>query len=148
MVSIARILDLLEHVRDPEIPVVSITDLGIVRDVRYDGDMLEVVLTPTYSGCPATQLIRDDVERMLRAHGVENARIITQLSPAWTTDWITKRGRARLSEAGIVPPGDTVPCPLCDSTHTREMAHFGSTPCKALYRCDACLEPFEYVKPI
>jgi ring-1,2-phenylacetyl-CoA epoxidase subunit PaaD len=144
--GIARIRGILDEVRDPEIPALSITDLGIVRDVRRAGDRLEVVLTPTYSGCPATQVIRDDVERALRAQGIENLRIVTQLSPAWTTDWITDRGRSRLREAGIAPPEETVHCPQCGSMHTREMAHFGSTPCKALYRCDACLEPFEFVK--
>lgn len=137
----------LDEVRDPEIPAISITDLGIVRDVRYAGSTLEVVLTPTYSGCPATQVIRDEVERALRERGVEDVRIVTQLAPAWTTDWITARGRERLREAGIAPPESAVRCPQCGSALTREMAHFGSTPCKALYRCDACCEPFEYVKP-
>jgi ring-1,2-phenylacetyl-CoA epoxidase subunit PaaD len=145
-IRIARIKSWLDEVRDPEIPALSITDLGIVRDVRYAGAALEVVLTPTYSGCPATKVIRDEVERTLRERGIEDMRIVTCLSPAWTTDWITERGRARLREAGIAPPNEAS-CPHCGSGYTREMAHFGSTPCKALYRCDACLEPFEYVKP-
>lgn len=170
----------LDEVPDPELPALSITDLGIVRDVRFAADgVLEVALTPTYSGCPATQVIRDDVARVLEEHGVGPARIIVQLSPAWTTDWITKRGRERLREYGIAPPhsvarsasrlGDgvvilseasdsdrsrrtdeasSVECPRCGSPRTQEQSHFGSTPCKALYRCNACLEPFDYVKPL
>lgn len=145
-VDAASVRAWLDDVLDPEIPALSITDLGIVRDVRYAGGVLEVVLTPTYSGCPATQVIRADVERTLRERGVENVRIVTQLSPAWTTDWITARGRARLREFGIAPPGDSVSCPQCTSAFTRELARFGSTPCKALYRCDACGEPFDYFK--
>lgn len=147
MVTLGSVREILDDVRDPEIPALSITDLGIVRDVHYAGETLEVVLTPTYSGCPATQVIRDDVESALRARGIEHLRVVTQLSPAWTTDWISERGRARLHEAGIAPPDAAVLCPRCGSPYTREMARFGSTPCKALYRCDACREPFEHVKP-
>jgi ring-1,2-phenylacetyl-CoA epoxidase subunit PaaD len=147
----------LDEVPDPELPSVSITDLGIVRDVRWEGDDLVVALTPTYSGCPATAVIEADVTRALHDRGVQNVRIERRLAPAWTTDWITPRGRARLSEHGIAPPQATladgpiataiVRCPQCDSTHTTEISHFGSTPCKALYRCENCREPFDYVKP-
>ncbi|MGA7570685.1 MAG: 1,2-phenylacetyl-CoA epoxidase subunit PaaD [Candidatus Aquilonibacter sp.] len=147
----------LDEVPDPELPSVSITDLGIVRDVRWEGDDLVVALTPTYSGCPATAVIEADVTRALHDRGVHNVRIERRLSPAWTTDWITPRGRARLHEHGIAPPHATladgpiataiVRCPQCDSTHTTEISHFGSTPCKALYRCENCREPFDYVKP-
>ncbi|MHB8433538.1 MAG: 1,2-phenylacetyl-CoA epoxidase subunit PaaD [Candidatus Tyrphobacter sp.] len=156
MVSVETVLRWLDDVADPEIPVLSITDLGIVRGVRYDGEALEVALTPTYSGCPATSVIREDVLRALRQHGVENARVAVQLAPAWTTDWLSERGRERLRAFGIAPPHPAlelgpvvlgVPCPRCGSDATREQSRFGSTPCKALYRCDACGEPFEYVKP-
>jgi ring-1,2-phenylacetyl-CoA epoxidase subunit PaaD len=156
--DITGVRRLLDEIRDPEIPAISITDLGIVRDVRYAGDStLEVVLTPTYSGCPATKVIRDDVERALRDHGIERLRIVTQLSPAWTTDWITDRGRARLLEVGITPPSASladgpvvlhaeIRCPRCGSGQTQETSRFGSTPCKALYRCLICGEPFDYFK--
>ncbi len=157
----------LDAVPDPELPSISITDLGIVRDVRWDGDELVVALTPTYSGCPATAVIEADVMRALHDHGVRNVRIERRLAPAWTTDWITPRGRARLSEHGIAPPKNDVgsglviltvasetseveghiQCPRCSSGNTTEISHFGSTPCKALYRCESCREPFDYVKP-
>lgn len=153
--DVTAVREWLDGVADPEIPALSITDLGIVRDVRYVGDRLEVVLTPTYSGCPATQVIRHDVESALRNHGVADAHVAIQLAPAWTTDWIGERGRERLLACGIAPPNAladgpavvAVRCPQCGSFSTREQSRFGSTPCKALYRCDGCAEPFEYVKP-
>lgn len=153
--DVATVRGWLDVVEDPEIPALSITDLGIVRDVRYAGDTLEVVLTPTYSGCPATQAIRQGVESTLRDRGVADLHVTVQLSPPWTTDWIGERGRARLSAFGIAPPARlaggpevvAVRCPHCGSFSTREQSRFGATPCKALYRCDGCAEPFEYVKP-
>jgi ring-1,2-phenylacetyl-CoA epoxidase subunit PaaD len=154
---VAQAWEWLDAVPDPELPSVTITDLGIVRDIREDGDSLVVALTPTYSGCPATAVIEEDVTRALHEHGVKHVRIEHRLAPAWTTDWITPRGRERLHEHGIVPPGADigagvvvsaiVRCPRCNSNNTSELSHFGSTPCKALYRCDACREPFDYVKP-
>lgn len=152
MVALDEVRRWLDDVRDPELPALSITDLGIVRDVRYAGDTLEVVLTPTYSGCPATHVILRDVECALRTHGIDDARVRMELAPAWTTAWISERGRTRLAHAGIAPPADGpvvvgIACPRCGSYATRELSRFGSTPCKALYRCDACSEPFEYVKP-
>jgi ring-1,2-phenylacetyl-CoA epoxidase subunit PaaD len=154
---VAQAWEWLDAVPDPELPSVTITDLGIVRDIREDGDSLVVALTPTYSGCPATAVIEEDVTRALHEHGVHNVRIERRLAPAWTTDWITPRGRERLHEHGIVPPGADigagvvvsaiVRCPRCNSSNTSELSHFGSTPCKALYRCAACREPFDYVKP-
>jgi ring-1,2-phenylacetyl-CoA epoxidase subunit PaaD len=147
----------LDEVPDPELPSVTITDLGIVREIREDGDGLVVALTPTYSGCPATAVIEADVTRALHEHGIERVRIERRLAPAWTTDWITARGRERLHEHGIAPPGPTladgplvsviVRCPRCASSNTSEISRFGSTPCKALYRCEDCREPFDYVKP-
>ena len=140
------IFRLLDSVMDPELPAISITDLGIVRDVRVEQDAVVVALTPTYSGCPATQVIEEDVQRVLREAGVANVRIERRLAPAWTTDWITPRGRARLKEHGIAPPSE-IRCPQCGSPNVEEFARFGSTPCKSLYRCNGCREPFDYVKP-
>lgn len=157
----------LGEVPDPEIPVVSLTDLGIIREVAHDGDTLVVALTPTYSGCPATSVIAMDVEATLRARGVEKLRIERRLSPAWTTDWITAEAREKLRAYGIAPPIDgdaadgrrraatlargsnlAVACPRCGSHDTEKVSQFGSTPCKAHYRCKACLEPFDYFKCI
>lgn len=144
---------LVRDVEDPELPHVTIGDLGIVRDVRVDGRTVTVVLTPTYTGCPATEQIRDDVAAAVRSVGFEPVVEIA-LSPAWTTDWITERGRARLAAAGIAPPPPAghveLPpaCPRCGSVRTRLVTSFGSTACKAAYTCGACLEPFEAFKAL
>jgi ring-1,2-phenylacetyl-CoA epoxidase subunit PaaD len=161
----------LGAVPDPEIPVISVVDLGIIRGVEWHGDELVVSVTPTYSGCPATEVIASDIGRALVAAGVARFRVETQLAPAWTTDWITSAARQRLAEYGIAPPGPraadsnqatridisglrrhraepaSVPCPRCHSVRTHEQSRYGSTPCKAQYRCDDCLEPFDYFKP-
>ncbi|TYZ53424.1 phenylacetate-CoA oxygenase subunit PaaJ [Ralstonia solanacearum] len=157
----------LDAVADPEIPVVSIAELGILRDVRIDEtDTLAVTITPTYSGCPAMEQIADDVTRALQAAGVGAFCVRTALSPAWTTDWITPEGRRKLHHFGIAPPAhvvaagaarpirlvrpaeaDRVACPQCGSLDTVLVSAFGSTACKALYRCRACREPFDYFKP-
>lgn len=159
---------LLDQVTDPEIPVITIAELGILRDVRRAGDLIEVVITPTYSGCPAMGQIADDVRQVLSAHGIA-ARVVTQLAPAWSTDWISASGRERLREFGIAPPHQRaeagasvirfatksiasheeppVACPRCGSQNTTETSHFGSTACKALYRCLDCMEPFDLFKP-
>ncbi|HUA08021.1 MAG TPA: 1,2-phenylacetyl-CoA epoxidase subunit PaaD [Candidatus Acidoferrales bacterium] len=152
---VASVWAWLDDVPDPELPSISITDLGIVRDVYEEGGEVVVALTPTYSGCPATAVIERDVTRALHEHGVDRVRIERRLAPAWTTDWITPRGRARLTENGIAPPDYltlgpvvlSVVCPRCGSGRTTELSRFGSTPCKALYRCEACREPFDAVKP-
>ena len=166
--STAEVWDWLSHVPDPEIPVISLTDLGIVRDVAWDGDTLVVTVTPTYSGCPATAIINLDIETALRERGISNLRLKRQISPPWTTDWISEGGREKLRAYGIAPPIDgtaadgrligrvnrmtgsnlTVACPRCGSVHTSKVSQFGSTPCKASYRCDDCLEPFDYFKCI
>jgi ring-1,2-phenylacetyl-CoA epoxidase subunit PaaD len=156
----------LQDVPDPEVPALSVCDLGIVRDVReLDDGRLEVVLTPTYSGCPATEVIERAVLDALEAAGLGPAIAVTRRSPAWTTDWISEDGRRKLREYGIAPPGpaepatavpvrlvrrDTAPvaCPRCGSANTERLSAFGSTACKALYRCLACREPFEHFKPI
>jgi len=141
----------LDEVPDPEIPVISVVDLGIVRDLSWDGDTLDVSLTPTYSGCPATSVISMDVETALREKGVHDIRIKTQISPPWTTDWVSSKGRLRLEEYGIAPPqpaGGPARCPRCKSSEVVRVSAFGSTPCKAHWRCESCLEPFDYFKCI
>ena len=152
-----QVLDWLSQVPDPEIPVVSICDLGIVRDVAING-AVTVDLAPTYSGCPATEVIEESVEQALRDHGIEDVSIRRVLSPAWTTDWISDDGRRKLKEYGIAPPEKggnkrellfgkrDIACPRCDSKNTECVSEFGSTACKAAWRCRECLEPFEYFK--
>ncbi len=157
----AHIWDLLEEVTDPEVPVLSILDLGIVRHVEVAGEHVTVTITPTYSGCPAMNTIATDIRLRLLAEGCTQLTIHNQLSPAWTTDWMTPAGRAKLEAYGIAPPVDgtagghvlhlfgqdtAVRCPLCKSAHTHLVSQFGSTACKALYQCDDCREPFDYFK--
>ena len=187
--ALAHVWQLLESLTDPEIPVVTLRELGILRDVRtaiaHDGTaQLEVIITPTYSGCPAMGQIEDDVHNLLQAHGLKG-KVKTQLAPAWTTDWITPEAKEKLRAYGIAPPHSgadhdcqtqssksngssassiiqfaarsasnpgrheqlAVPCPQCNSDNTTETSHFGSTACKALYRCLDCMEPFDYFKP-
>jgi ring-1,2-phenylacetyl-CoA epoxidase subunit PaaD len=187
--TLGHVWQLLESLTDPEIPVVTLRELGILRDVRsavaQDGtEQLEVIITPTYSGCPAMGQIEDDVHNLLQAHGLKG-KVKTQLAPAWTTDWITPEAKEKLRDYGITPPHSgadhdcqtqsgksngsgassiiqfaarsasnpgrheqlAVPCPQCNSDNTTETSHFGSTACKALYRCLDCMEPFDYFKP-
>ena len=149
--DLPTIWDWLDQVPDPEIPVISVVDLGIVRKVAWDGDTLEVAVTPTYSGCPATSVIALDIETVLYDRGVRNVRITTQIAPPWTTDWLSDKGRAKLTEYGIAPPspaGGPDACPRCGGTQLTRISQFGSTPCKAHWRCDDCLEPFDYFKCI
>jgi ring-1,2-phenylacetyl-CoA epoxidase subunit PaaD len=142
-------------VPDPEFPALTIADLGILRDVREADGAVTVTITPTYSGCPAMAQIAADLRRRLTGAGYERVDVRTELSPPWTTDWITPDGRRKLADAGIAPPGErggpvlvplTVPCPRCGSRATRELSRFSGTACKALYQCRACREPFEHVK--
>ena len=187
--ALEHVWQLLESLTDPEIPVVTLRELGILRDVRsavaQDGtELLEVIITPTYSGCPAMGQIEDDVHNLLQAHGLKG-KVKAQLAPAWTTDWITPEAKEKLRAYGIAPPHSgadhdcqtlngnsngsgassiiqfaarsasnpgrheqmAVPCPQCNSDNTTETSHFGSTACKALYRCLDCMEPFDYFKP-
>ena len=149
--SIDRIRAWLDAVPDPEIPVISLMDLGIIRDIAWEGDRLVVQVTPTYSGCPATSVINRDIEAALRAHGIEKLELRQQLSPPWTTDWLSEKGRAALERYGIAPPrpaGGPERCPRCGSDDLERLSQFGSTPCKAQWRCRACREPFEYFKCI
>lgn len=146
---LARARDAVAGVADPEIPVLTIADLGILRGVALDGDIVEVTLTPTYTGCPATAMIERDVDAALVRAGIALRRIRTALAPAWTTDWISEAGRRKLAAYGIAPPqrGTTQPaCPHCGSAETELISAFGSTPCKALHRCLACREPFDGFK--
>jgi ring-1,2-phenylacetyl-CoA epoxidase subunit PaaD len=157
----------LSEIPDPEIPVLSLTDLGVIRDVRWEEGTLVVTVTPTYTGCPATAVINLDIETKLRTCGVEYLRLEQKLSPPWTTDWLSVEGRKKLKNYGIAPPTETlkdtrpiadrilqmtgagkllVSCPRCDSDNTEKVSQFGSTPCKAAYRCRSCLEPFDYFK--
>lgn len=173
----AQVWAWLADVADPEIPVISVVDLGIVRDVQLNSDGTCIVtITPTYSGCPAMQVIADAVTAALRDHGLARVELRTQLSPAWTTDWMSAEGKAKLKDYGIAPPAQQVvdisglsrgtggatalagavrrgvrakpqvACPLCGSSHTENTSQFGSTPCKALYKCLDCREPFDYFK--
>ncbi len=139
----------LDRVPDPEIPAISVVDLGIVRAVDWHDQTLEVTVTPTYSGCPATRVISLDIETALRDRGVQDVRIRTQIAPAWTTDWISDKGKQRLRAYGIAPPraaGGPEACPLCGSGQVERLSQFGSTPCKAQWRCQTCREPFDYFK--
>lgn len=141
----------LDDVPDPEIPVISVVDLGIVREVTWQGDCLEIAVSPTYSGCPATRVISNDIETALKSHGIADIRIKTQISPAWTTDWLSDKGRAKLLDYGIAPPqatGIPTACPNCGASDVVKISQFGSTPCKAHWRCQSCLEPFDYFKCI
>jgi ring-1,2-phenylacetyl-CoA epoxidase subunit PaaD len=160
MLSAEQAWDVLSRVADPEIPVISVTELGVVRDVRAAGDAVEVVVTPTYSGCPATEVIERSIVDALREAGAGEVRVRTRLAPAWTTDWIAPEAQEKLRRYGIAPPGAAagaaqplafvprINCPLCGSGNTERLSAFGATACKALYRCRACREPFEYFKPI
>ena len=147
-VSREQVYAWLAEVPDPEIPVLSILDLGIVRDVSVD-DGVTVSLTPTYSGCPATEFIESSVLEALENQGLESIEIKRVLSPPWTTDWISDAGRKKLHDYGIAPPvqsNQSVACPQCASLRTERISEFGSTPCKAAWRCRECLEPFDYFK--
>jgi ring-1,2-phenylacetyl-CoA epoxidase subunit PaaD len=150
---------LMEQVTDPEIPVISIRDLGILRAISLEGGQVTVTITTTYSGCPAMSTIKSDIRQTLSDAGYEDVKVKQSLSPAWTTDWMTDQGREKLREYGIAPPqksadgtcavaspGTAVACPQCGSEHTECISEFGSTACKALYRCQACSEPFDYFK--
>lgn len=141
----------LEQIPDPEIPVISIVDLGVIRDVTVQDSGVTVVITPTYSGCPAMREISSNITSELTKHGVMQLSLETRIAPAWTTDWMSDDGKAKLEEYGIAPPqsaGGPKQCPRCQSNNVEKVSQFGSTPCKAQWRCIECLEPFEYFKCI
>jgi ring-1,2-phenylacetyl-CoA epoxidase subunit PaaD len=151
---------ILTEVPDPEIPVLNVVELGIIRHVRLQDGQVTVGVSPTYTGCPATEVIRNSIESRLQSEGYERAKVESVLSPAWTSDWLTDSARTKLKEYGIAPPAHAVgnpkhlfrepkvTCPRCASVQTQKISEFGSTPCKASYKCSSCLEPFEYFKCI
>ena len=155
-ISIEQIHQILETVTDPEIPVLTIADLGIIREVKLNGDEVEVFITPTYTGCPAMDMITMNIKLALLEHGYNKVKVISVLSPAWTTDWMSEDGKKKLKEYGIAPPltrsdrpgltEQLIECPQCHSTHTKLISEFGSTACKSLYQCQDCKEPFDYFK--
>ncbi len=158
--DINTIWSYLEAIKDPEIPVLSIVDLGMVRDIHFHDEELEVIITPTYTGCPAMDMIAASIRAELAAKGFSTIKITHSISPAWTTDWMSEKGKQQLKEYGIAPPNpkqqvcndklfapdEAVQCPHCESWHTQRISEFGSTACKALYQCDECKEPFDYFK--
>jgi len=150
----------LDHVKDPEIPALSLWDIGILKDIKLDNGQATVTITPTYSGCPAMDAISEDITIAFRDIGIKNTTVITELSPAWTTQWMTDKGRDQLRDYGIAPPNDVigdakelnddtqVMCPHCKSDNTTLVSEFGSTACKALFKCNTCHEPFDLFKHI
>jgi len=155
-----KIWRLLEDVCDPEVPVLSIIDLGIIRDVKINDDEVEIIITPTYSGCPAMDMISMNIKLALIEHGYKKVKVTSVLSPAWTTDWMSEAGKEKLRAYGIAPPNpkqvvcdtklfaeeEAIQCPRCNSYHTKRVSEFGSTACKSLYQCMDCKEPFDYFK--
>jgi ring-1,2-phenylacetyl-CoA epoxidase subunit PaaD len=161
MQSKESIFSLLSEIPDPEIPVISIVELGVIRDVIISGNDIEVIITPTYSGCPAMKQMEDDVRKKMQEQGFENIKITTVYNPAWTTDWLSEEAKLKLQKYGIAPPEESttdksfltgkpknVTCPRCKSKNTLMISQFGSTACKALYKCNECLEVFDYFKCI
>lgn len=152
----ARLFDLLSSVVDPEIPVLTLQDLGVLRDISVENGKIKVTITPTYAGCPAMNTMRADIEATLAEAGFEQVTVQQSLSPAWTTDWMSENGREKLRAYGIAPPANTtcsqaagkIECPLCRSGDVKLISEFGSTACKALYQCRDCREPFDYFKCI
>jgi ring-1,2-phenylacetyl-CoA epoxidase subunit PaaD len=159
-IELKKIRDILDLIPDPEIPVLTINDLGIIRDVKVNGEMIEVIITPTYSGCPAMDMITMNIKLALIEQGYKSVKVTSVLSPAWTTDWMTEAGKEKLKDYGIAPPNpkqivcdtelfaaeEAIQCPHCNSFHTKRISEFGSTPCKSLYQCLDCREPFDYFK--
>lgn len=156
-----KILEILSVIPDPEIPVITIAELGVIRDVIIEGENVEIKITPTYSGCPAMKQMEDDIRSTLAENGITNLKVTMVYSPAWTTDWIPEEAKEKLCVYGIAPPekttedkswltgkSKTVLCPRCKSQNTKLISQFGSTACKALYQCQDCLEPFDYFKCI
>ena len=159
MIDEQQIWNILEEVKDPEVPVLSVIDLGIVRSVKTRNDQIDIIITPTYSGCPAMDVINMDIRLKLIEKGFRNITIQQQLSPAWTTDWLSEEGKKKLKAFGIAPPNakqqfctsemfmqEAVQCPRCNSWHTELISQFGSTACKSMYRCLDCKEAFDYFK--
>lgn len=160
---IDKLFEIVNNVKDPEIPTISVVELGVVRNIEMINEEIYVTITPTYSGCPALDVMRRDIETELNKNGFEKVKVVTQLSPAWTTDWLTDEAKLKLIQSKIAPPimksneyssllnvlddSPPVECPYCNSMNTRLIAEFGTTACKALYSCNACFQPFDYFKP-
>jgi ring-1,2-phenylacetyl-CoA epoxidase subunit PaaD len=152
----AALYELLKYVCDPEIPVLTLMDLGVLRDISVSQNSIKISITPTYAGCPAMEMMRADIESTLAKAGYQNVQVEQRLSPAWTTDWMSDAGRKKLFAYGIAPPASTscgkktgnIECPQCNSQNVKIISEFGSTACKALYRCQDCKEPFDYFKCI
>jgi len=140
--------EILAQVTDPEIPVLSLEDLGVIRNIEVDEREIEITITPTYSGCPAMEVIEQDIIKVLTKEFDKKINVVIRLSPAWTTDWMTEKGKKALFDYGIMPPSKkgVIICPQCQSKQVELISQFGSTACKALYRCKDCLEPFDYFK--
>lgn len=159
-ISKDEIFELLSDIKDPEIPVVTISEMGMLRDVNIKNDSIDIIITPTYSGCPAMNLIKSSIEKKLNSHGIDNFNVLMQYTPAWTTDWMSEGTLNKLKEYGIAPPEKSsatnifddlfsqksVVCPRCNSSNTKQKSKFGSTPCKSLHYCNECEEPFEHFK--
>ncbi|MCI5056667.1 MAG: phenylacetate-CoA oxygenase subunit PaaJ [Flavobacteriales bacterium] len=159
---IDHIWDLLKTIPDPEVPALTVVELGVIREVKFDQERIVITITPTYSGCPAMNFFEDEIEKVLSTAGYNDVKLSTVYEPAWTTDWLSNEAKKKLKDYGIAPPvGSTndkgvlsihgpkvVPCPQCNSQETELISQFGSTACKALYKCLSCLEPFEYFKCI
>ena len=142
------IWELLNTVPDPEIPVISVVELGVIREVKFENNSFTISITPTYSGCPAVKTFMDDIKTCLTANHINNFELKIVYSPAWTTEWMSDTTKEKLRKYGIAPPSDTVICPQCKSENTTLISEFGSTACKSLFKCDECLEPFEFFKCI
>ena len=142
------IWDLLNTVPDPEIPVISVVELGVVRDVEKRGKFFIISITPTYSGCPAVKTFTDDIKQCLKDNNVRNFKIVLTYDPPWTTDWMTSKTKQKLKDYGISPPEKTIECPQCNSTNIELISEFGATACKSMHKCVDCLEPFEHFKCI
>ena len=145
-ISTDTIWGILKTIPDPEIPAISIVDLGIIRDVQCDDDMFNITITPTYIGCPAMSFIKEEIIYNMELQGVINYQVKTSLAPPWTTDWMSDEVKTKLKDAGIAPPSKNVICPQCDSIEVEVISNFGSTACKALYKCNNCEEPFHHFK--
>jgi ring-1,2-phenylacetyl-CoA epoxidase subunit PaaD len=145
-ISVETIWELLHKIPDPEIPSISIVELGVVRNVKFNEDNFHITVTPTYSGCPAMSFMKDEIVRAMEAEGISNYQLHTSLAPPWTTDWMSTEVKEKLKEAGIAPPSEKVQCPQCDSPKVESISEFGSTACKALYKCNTCAEIFHYFK--
>lgn len=149
--ALTEVWDILDTISDPEIPVLSLWDLGVLQDIQQDGDTVIVTLMPTYSGCPALDVMKNDIQSVLSQHRFMNVAVKTTLSPAWSSDRLSPEGRSRLEQYGIAPPISTskeLQCPRCQNRDIQLISEFGSTPCKALYQCNRCLEPFDYFKSL